>query len=753
MLRLIMRNFRFDKAGKASLTFNKLTETFASGGSFSTSEILAGVQGSKTGYTLKNITSLNPSGVASVSGSKPNWSLSFTKVGNFTATIVLEHPSKADVTITSAEFEITKAGSASLTFNKLTEIFASGGSFSTSEILAGVQGSKTGYTLKNITSLNPSGVASVSGTKPNFVLNFTKAGTFTATLVLEHPTKGDATINNAEFQIDKAGKASLTFNKLTETFASGGSFSTSEILAGVQGSKTGYTLKNITSLNPSGVASVSGSKPNWSLSFTKVGNFTATLVLEHPSKADVTITSAEFEITKAGSASLTFNKLTEIFASGGSFSTSEILAGVQGSKTGYTLKNITSLNPSGVASVSGSKPNWSLSFTKVGNFTATIVLEHPSKADVTITSAEFEITKAGSASLTFNKLTEIFASGGSFSTSEILAEVQGAKTGYTLKEIKTLNPSGVASVSGSKPNLSLNFIKAGTFTATLVLEHPTKADATINNAEFGILLTLTITGLSNGNPKVYDGTATPQGTPVLNGIQSGDDVAFADGYPKYTFADNDFSTTLTIESINVETKLKGADASKYQVQALTGLTQKIEVGVNFNAGTKTVTGLKSKYTNIAKIGIPASIDGTAVDNIGNSAFIYKSRLREVYIDTGVKNIDLYAFLDCRGLTSVTLPNSLTHIKSYAFAYCNRLTSVTLPNSLIFLGPDAFSHSVKLVVKVITSNQNKIMLGKNAFGNQSDKSEWVKQIQVPAARLGAFQGKWDWRPYASIIVGY
>ena len=255
MLRLIMHPLRFGKAGGVSLTFSKRTKTFVSGGRFSTSEILAGVQGSgKTGYTLKNITSLNPSGVASVSGSKPNLSLNFIKAGTFTATLVLEHPTKGDATINNAEFQIDKAGKASLTFNKLTETFASGGSFSTSEILAGVQGSKTGYTLKNITSLNPSGVASVSGSKPNLSLNFIKAGTFTATLVLEHPTKGDATINNAEFQIDKAGKASLTFNKLTETFASGGSFSTSEILAGVQGSKTGYTLKNITSLNPSGVA-------------------------------------------------------------------------------------------------------------------------------------------------------------------------------------------------------------------------------------------------------------------------------------------------------------------------------------------------------------------------------------------------------------------------------------------------------------------------------------------------------------------
>ena len=481
--------FEIAKASSGiSLAFSKRTKTFNSGGSFSTDDILAGVIGNKNGYTLKNVTSLTPSGVASVSGTKPYLALNFTKVGAFTATIVLEHAIRADVTITGAKFEITKASSGSrLTFSKRTETFASGGSFSTSEILAGVGSSsdKAGYTLKNITSLIPSGVARVGGTKPNLSLTFIKAGSFTATIVLEHPTKGDATINNASFEITKAGGASLTFSKRTKTFISGWSFTTADILAGVQGSgKGGYTLKSIASLTPSGVASVSGTKPNLFLTFVKPGSFTATIVLEHPTKADVTINNASFEIGKASGVNLTFSKRTETFTSGGSFSTSEILAGVQGSKAGYTLKSIASLTPSGVASVSGTKPNLALNFTKAGAFTATIVLEHSTKADVTIDNAAFEIGKASAASLTFNKVTKTFASGGSFSTSEILSGVQGTKTGYTLKSIASLNPSDVASVSGTKPNLSLTFVKAGSFTATLVLEHSIKADVTINNAAF-----------------------------------------------------------------------------------------------------------------------------------------------------------------------------------------------------------------------------------------------------------------------------
>ena len=373
------------------------------------------------------------------------------------------------------------------------------------------------------------------------------------------------------------------------------------IIKGVTGKKDGYTIKEITLVSTTASATLSGDK----FTLTKVGNIVFNLVLKHSSKQDASIKNCTIVIDKGAAASLTFNKRTKAFVSGGSFSTSEILAGVQGSKTGYTLKSIASLTPSGIASVRGTKPNLALNFTKAGSFTATLVLEHSTKADVTITAAQFEIGKASAASLTFNKRTKAFVSGGSFSTSEILAGVQGSKTGYTLKSIASLTPSGIASVSGTKPNLALNFTKAGTFTATIVLEHPTKTDVTITAAQFEITSkTLTITGLSNGNPKAYDGTtnATPQGTATLSGKVSGDDVAFADGYPQYSFANKNVGTN---KAITVTVRLKGTDAADYQVQALTGLTQTV------TKKTLTITGLSN--------GVAGVYDGTATPQ-GNAQF-------------------------------------------------------------------------------------------------------------------------------------
>ena len=183
---------------------------------------------------------------------------------------------------------------------------------------------------------------------------------------------------------------------------------------------------------------------------------------------------------------LTFERLIEKFTSGGAFNATEILGNVEGNKAGYTLKEIKTLNPTGIASVQGS----SLKFIKNGNFTVTLVLQHANKEDATIYKAPFGIIKGSPENLTFSGLTEGFVSGGAFNATEILGNVKGNKAGYTLKEIKTLNPTGIASVQGS----SLKFIKSGNFTVTLVLGHANKEDVTIYKAPFSI----TQTGILDG---------------------------------------------------------------------------------------------------------------------------------------------------------------------------------------------------------------------------------------------------------------
>ena len=502
----------------AALTFKAgFQERFVSGGSFTETEILNNVQGSKTGYTIKEIKNISPTGIVNLSADKK--SLSFIKVGSFTATIVLEHNTKPDVTISNAPFTITnKTAAENLNFKaSFQETFVSGGSFTEAEIFNNVQGTKTGYTIKEIKTLSPTGIVNLAANKKS--LSFVKVGSFTATLILEHNTKADATITNASFTIAKAAAETLTFKTggFQERFVSSGSFTETEIFNNVQGSKANYKIKEIKTLSPTGIVNLSSDKK--SLSFVKVGSFTATLILEHNTKADATITNARFTITKAAAETLNFKTgFQERFVSGGRFTETEILNNVQGTKTGYTIKEIKTLNPTGIANLAGDKK--SLSFVKIGSFTATLVLEHDTKADVTLTKAPFEITKGTAETLTFKaNFQETFVSGGRFTETEIFNNVQSSKTGYTIKEIKNINPTGIVNLSSDKKSLS--FVKTGSFTATIVLEHNTKADATITNARFTIAKQRaeTLTFKAGGFQKRFVSGGSFTETEIFNNVQ------------------------------------------------------------------------------------------------------------------------------------------------------------------------------------------------------------------------------------------
>ena len=100
----------------------------------------------------------------------------------------------------------------------------------------------------------------------------------------------------------------LTFDKLSKNYTAGGQFTTAEIFEGVKGNKKGYTLKEITNLEPNNIVVVSGSKPTLSFAMRKVGLFTATLTLKHTEKPDATVSEAQFEVLRAPAETLTFHQ-------------------------------------------------------------------------------------------------------------------------------------------------------------------------------------------------------------------------------------------------------------------------------------------------------------------------------------------------------------------------------------------------------------------------------------------------------------
>ena len=101
-----------------------------------------------------------------------------------------------------------------------------------------------------------------------------------------------------------------------------------------------------------------------------------------------------------------------------------------------------------------------------------------------------------------------------------------------------------------------------------------------------------------------------------------------------------------------------------------------------------------------------------VTPIGNSAFIYCSRLTSVTLPDSLVRICNKAFRSCSGLTSVTFPASLTSIGDKAFCGCSGLTSVTLPASLTSIGKKAFYCCSSLIS--VTFPVSLTSIGNSAF---------------------------------------
>ena len=178
-----------------------------------------------------------------------------------------------------------------LTFEALT---VEKNSLTTAQILEQIQGDKAGYTLKSLT-LNDNSFGTVTGTKPNFIINLKKEGTFELSLVLEKAQAQDVTIIRASITYKPVERGSkLTFKALT---VEKNSLTTAQILEQIQGDKAGYTLKSLT-LNDNSFGTVTGTKPNFIINLKKEGTFELSLVLEKAQAQDVTIIRASITYKK-----------------------------------------------------------------------------------------------------------------------------------------------------------------------------------------------------------------------------------------------------------------------------------------------------------------------------------------------------------------------------------------------------------------------------------------------------------------------
>ena len=92
-------------------------------------------------------------------------------------------------------------------------------------------------------------------------------------------------------------------------------------------------------------------------------------------------------------------------------------------------------------------------------------------------------------------------------------------------------------------------------------------------------------------------------------------------------------------------------------------------------------------TNTLIVGGKDTVIPDDITAIGNSAFAWRSGLRNVNLPEGLKIINYGAFSNCEDLETITLPNSLETIEDRVFYNCTSLTSIGIPENVSYIGGD------------------------------------------------------------------
>ena len=430
-----------------ALTFDKLTTAKST---LSKEDILKQVKGNKDGFIIKSITIGDSyQSFAEVKGTAPNFSLTFKKTGDFTATIVLEKANHKDVTL-NASFS---GAPEKLTFNRFTTHKKV---LNKDDILNQIpEPAKAGYALKSIAiSAAYQSFVTVGGAAPDITLTLKKLGVFKADITLSRAGYFDVTIQEAVFShIEENLKFATDFKTYKKTLTK------NDILAKVQGNKTGYSIVKILVKD---TTYADANPTTYSLTLKKDGIFGITLTLQKTGYPQLSI---DGQIEYRPKPTLTFDKL---ITAKRTITKAEIERQIKGSTNGYSLTSVV-VTAKDFATVGA---DLSMSLKKVGSFTATIVLQRHKYFDVTL-QASFE----GKAEpLTFDRLSTWK---NTISGADILKQVKGGSN-YTIKSISVSDKTFATANS----DFSLSIKKEGSFTATITLQKAGYFDVVISNAAF-----------------------------------------------------------------------------------------------------------------------------------------------------------------------------------------------------------------------------------------------------------------------------
>ena len=132
-----------------------------------------------------------------------------------------------------------------------------------------------------------------------------------------------------------------------------------------------------------------------------------------------------------------------------------------------------------------------------------------------------------------------------------------------------------------------------------------------------------------------------------------------------------------------------------------GAAQVTENGVTYSLDNKSMTARVASYTSLSsadEVVIPAEVNGYAVVEIFQSAFLSNLDVVSVTLPDTILSIGGFAFDGCSNLENVNISSDITSVGVAAFRNCTKLTEIDLGNALVSIGSAAFKSSgVKEIV--------------------------------------------------------
>lgn len=183
------------------------------------------------------------------------------------------------------------------------------------------------------------------------------------------------------------------------------------------------------------------------------------------------------------------------------------------------------------------------------------------------------------------------------------------------------------------------------------------------------------------------------------------------------------------------------NGNKYYSASCSGnstyLSGEVEISAYFGEGEERypVTEIEAEgfvSTMITKLTIPATVkiidtaafafnnylktvvfeEGSQLEELGQGAFGYCPKIKEISLPRSLKTIGYMAFYECTELERVEMP-SVETIRASAFESCTALEGVTFPKNLTTIGARAFSYTAIKEIVIPDSVKN-IVKGENTI---------------------------------------